>query len=126
MTAELKELRQHVRWLEDEVSNATAVDDALDKIEICLEAINDTLEKHANELEQLVDAINRAGDFINRNSDVLQKLVEVLATPKPQPSMGDAVFKPSEPKQRAAKPKPRKPKLSVVSKDSDDGPGAAS
>jgi hypothetical protein len=134
--SDLKELERHVCWLEDQVSQATAVGDRLDQIDGRLEAMNEILENYASELGRLADAnsrltdsFNRAADVINRNSDILKQLVEVLATPRPQPSMGDvfgAVFKATEPKQPAAKTRPRKPKLSVVpTKDGDAGPGAS-
>jgi hypothetical protein len=124
---DLKELKEHIRWLEDERLDAAAVHQRLDEINDRLEAIVGTLDRHATELVRLTDAFNRVADAITRQGDGLIKLLHALtAPPKPRPGMDEffsAVFQPGEPKQPAAKPTPRKTKLSVVAKDGDDGSG---
>ena len=133
MSAELQELKKHARWLEDELGNATALDDRLDEINGRLEAISDTLDKHADALVQISGAMVQISGAMVQQNDLLKEFVHALTTaPKspPPPGPGDILnelFKTTnERKESAAKPKPRKPKLSVVpKKDGDDGPGAS-
>ena len=123
---ELKELKEHVRWLEDERATLGAVEERIDEIEERLREIKEDLTdlwsatiKNSDELARLVsafngiaDAVNRNADATNKNADVLKELISVFTPKRPAPVSPNA-----------NKPKPRKPKLSVVQKD--DGPGAA-
>jgi tetrahydromethanopterin S-methyltransferase subunit G len=137
MTNELQELRQHVRWLEDERRDVGAVEKHLDEIDGDLDGIIDRLNEIDGRLDEvngnltkLANAYTGIADAINGYNAGLKEAFSALLHPPPPPPMGDIInefFKPTNGrKERAAKPKPRKPKLSVVSKDSDDGPGAAS
>lgn len=126
--SEIKELKDHIRWLEDERIDAGAVEERLDGIDEDLKRLAGRFNEIAAAINQNTETLNKLIDGFNRHGEGLKQLVEVLAAPKPQPAMGDvfdAVFK-QTPKKPAAKPKPRKPRFTVVSKDGDGSPGAAS
>jgi hypothetical protein len=123
MTDELKELRQHVRWLEDERRDAGAVEKYLGEIDGRLDDIDNDLAKLADAYSGIANALKAIADGLNA--------LAPKSPPPPPPPMGDVLnefFKtPNGRKERAAKPKPRKPKLSIVSGDGDDrSPGGAS
>jgi hypothetical protein len=111
MTAELKELKQHIRWLEDERRDAGAVERLLDEIDGRLDDIDEDLTNLANAYKGIVDALKGIADGLN------------ALAPKspPPPAPGDVLdefFKaPNGRKARAAKPRPRKPKLAIVPKN---------
>lgn len=117
MTAELKELRQHVRWLEDERLDAGAVEKHLDEIDDRLNEIHERLDKTNDGLKTLADAFNGIADALKMIADGLNALAP-KSPPPPPPPMGDILnefFKPTNGrKDRPAKPKPRKTKLSIV------------
>jgi hypothetical protein len=75
MTNELKELKQHIQWLEDECRDAVAVEDRLNEIDDRLDGINDGISKLVNAFNGIVDNFNRIADGLR----------EVL-TPKSPPS----------------------------------------
>jgi hypothetical protein len=135
MTEELKELKEHIRWLEDERRNAVAAEDCLNEIDGRLDEVNDRsrqlLDAYngiAGAINKNIEKLNELVDRANLHSELLRKLIDVLA-PKTPPTPFDTLaefFASTNSKGRAAKPKPRKPKLSVVSKDGDGSPGGAS
>jgi hypothetical protein len=98
MTAELKELRQHIRWLEDERLYDGAVEEHLDEIDGRLDGINDGLATLVNAFNGIADALKGIADGLN------------ALAPKgpPPPGPGDVLnefFKaPNGRKERAAKP----------------------
>ena len=116
---DLKELQEEIRWLKDEPSAATNIDDDL-------ENIKDDISEIKSDQRRLFDAYSTIAVHINQHTEALKKLllVEVL-TPKPPPSdmLGEFSAKAptNKPKERSGKPKPRKTKLSVVPKDGNDG-----
>ncbi len=132
--SDFKELKEHIRWLEDERLDATAVDECLDQIDNRLEAIDGRLDELVNAFNSIASAINQHSDVlnkvveaVNRHSDGLKELLKALTTPRPPPSTPtlDSVLGMFNEQTARPKLKPREPKLSVVPKNGDDGPGAA-
>jgi len=101
MTTELSELRQHVRWLEDERLGAGAVEERMNEIDGRLDGINDGLMN-------LVDAFNGLLDAINQKTSALKELVETMKPKSPPPPVAPGNIKTSNGrKKRAAKPRQR-------------------
>jgi hypothetical protein len=77
---DLKELQEEIRWLKDELSAATNIDDDL-------ENIKDDISEIKSDQRRLFDAYSTIAVHINQHTEALKKLllVEVL-TPKPPPS----------------------------------------
>jgi hypothetical protein len=140
MTAELQELRQHIRWLEDQRLYADAVEkhlneidgdldgivDRLNEIDSRLDVVNGNLTKLATAYTGIADAID---GYNAKLKEIFLALLHPPPAPPPPPPMGDILdefFKPPNGrKERTKKPKSRKPKLSIVPRDGDSPGGAA-
>lgn len=136
---DLYELKKQIDWLQDELSAATNFDGQLEDIDAALSEIKsdlgrfiDAFNSNATKLERLFDAYSTIVDHINQHTEALKKLLVEVLTPKPPPAHSDMLGEffakafTNNSKARAAKPKPRKTKLSVVQKDGNDGPGGVS
>jgi len=103
MTTELSELRQHIRWLEDERLGAGAVEERMNEIDGRLDGINDGLKKLVNAYNDLVTAIDR-------KTSTLKELIEIMAPNRPPPPAAPGNTKtPNGRKGRAAKSGQRQP-----------------
>jgi hypothetical protein len=134
---DLHELKKQIDWLQDKLSAATNVDGELEDIDRALRDIEsdlsrfiEAIDRNTDEIGRLFDAYSTIAVQINQHTEALKKLlVEVLTSKPPAASdmLGEFFAKviTNNFKARAAKPKPRKTKLSVVSKDGNDGPGGA-
>jgi hypothetical protein len=91
---DLRELKEHIRWLEDERLDADAVEKRLGQINDDLSGIKSAIDTNGNQLRRLCDAYVGIAGAINRHTEALNRLKTA--------------------KERAAKRKPRKTKLSVV------------
>ena len=126
-TGELRELKEHIRWLEDELSTANNIDGNLENIDGALTEIKsdfgtliDAFNRNAQELKCLFNASNAIADAINRYNETLKKLLIEILTPKTPAPFAST----NKSKERATTPKRRnKTKLSVVPKKDE---GAAS
>jgi hypothetical protein len=77
--------------------------------------IIDRLNRIDDDLVKLIDGANRIVDALNRHTEALKELIHALAPKDPPPSGPVNEFsKTPRRKARAARPKPRKTKLSVV------------
>jgi ABC-type transporter Mla subunit MlaD len=122
---DLKELKEHIRWLEDERLTAGAVEDRLDQIDGVLADFISAFNNNADIIDQNTKALNKLISSFNRHSEGLLKLLAFLASERPAPLSANDLKTTDELKERAANPKARKATLSVVPKDGDDSPGAA-
>ena len=145
--SEVKELKEHVRWLKDELSAANTIDGDLENIDGALTEIKsdlgnfiETFNHNTKETKRLFDAFNGIADAINQHIEVLNKLrdgynrhtevlrdhtqvlrelIGALAPKGPAPPSPRDLKTTNKLKERAANRKPRKTKHSAASNEGD-------
>lgn len=142
MSAEARELNQHIDWLKDQLDWLGHIEDKLDEIKgdvgsthNRLDDIESAVDGHTNKLNELVQAVNSNTNklnevvvAVNSHADALRKLADALrpAAPSPPPSDFAATFNETTAAfMRPLRPKRQKFKPKVVKNNEPDKPGAA-
>jgi ABC-type transporter Mla subunit MlaD len=120
---DVQELKRHVRWLEDQVLSADAVEEVIAKFDERIGIMTETIaantaavDRNNNKLSEVVDAYNATSDKLselvtacNRMTDKLNELVTGCNR------MADTLASPA--KEESKPPKQPKPSLKVVPPD---------
>lgn len=129
MSNEVRELKQHINWLQDQLEDHASIDD-LTQISDLLGDTNESVDALWKSVEGLCDIQRQFCDAQRQFCetqvlllDAFRKLLDVLTPknpPAPPPSIFDEVFNdlPKRAKRQKFKPK-------VVKNDQPDEPGAA-
>jgi hypothetical protein len=101
MSNEIRELKEHTRWLEDELSGATAVQEDLDDIKGRLECV----AEQGKVINELVSKFNEVYMLLNEQTDAINKLINASRPAVSSTPAFNGTSKPPHPKRQKFKPK---------------------
>jgi methyl-accepting chemotaxis protein len=126
MSNEVRELKEHVRWLEDQQEWDNGIHASLNEIQDDVGNVHERLDKIYDVLESMRCVINQQSDAIKELTAGFNAIVRVInAQSQPAKPSFEQVSN-GQPKQdRPKHPKRQKFKPAVVKNDQPDPPGAA-
>jgi methyl-accepting chemotaxis protein len=127
MSNEIRELKEHTRWLEDELSAATAAQEDLDDIkgqigetDRSIDCLLECVAEQGKVINELVSKFNEVCRLLNEQTDAINKLINASRSAVPitpaasksafaeneaHPESFNGTSKPPHPKRQNFKPK---------------------
>jgi methyl-accepting chemotaxis protein len=112
MSSEIREIKEHTRWLEDELSAATAVQEDLDdikgqigKTDRSIDCLLECVAEQGKVINELVSKFNEVCRLLNEQTDAINKLINASRPAVPSTPAFNGTSKPPHSKRQKFKPK---------------------
>jgi uncharacterized coiled-coil DUF342 family protein len=105
MSSEIRELKEHTRWLEDELSAATTAQEDLDDIKGEIDCLLEWVAEQGKVISELVSKFNEVCKLLNEQTGAINKLINASRPAVPSTPAFNGTSERPHPKRQKFKPK---------------------